>query len=475
MSSLFLSSSSDSDRDVVTPIVVTCRSKHQGEVGLDTKMRALLQFGLAGRKGRWSDNGDGWMTRSRKAKKEYTDAQIKQFSQIYMDDLYALTGIQMRSFQLTRSTRKYASMFDFARARDRVLATLFERRPRIWDLYAGSGADSFAFLSDLDPHELVMCQRSIPDAQNNGEQFEASKREYDVMCNNVKDFVSAAGIDALISVEGQPVAADGTRRRVHIKCKHKLAESFIMSVPEGTEVDIVFADPSWDDDHDIGGRVAYGREMTPHELFLRLESLIWGPIRRRNIKVGCYVIKTRWNLLNVEQYLHEVKSEFIATYSLRAKPFRPNLDGMRRDKHEGSKGAYYYMVLTHRQYKTIDFQPSQMYWDIVRNGTPVWIKKDTVVKLIRPVYSNHVAFPVWTEQDPRSSEYMKITPHSRLGRKGVKGVGPHDPEERTTYEPRKFDPEEVENESGSSDEDAQSDPYAARNPYHAIQPGSDSD
>lgn len=451
MSSHFLSSSSDSDREDV----VTCRSKHtqdSKQLDLDMRMQALLQFGLEGGRRRNEEGRGGWMRRvSRKQKKEYTPDQIKQFSKIYMDDLFALTGIRMQNFQLTVNTRKYVSMFDFARARDRVLVTMFERRPKIWDLHAGSGGDSFAFLADTDPLELVVCQRSVPDGTAFGEHFEESKREYHVMCENIKDFVQAAGIDALVSVEGEHVDTGGKQRRVHIKCKHKLAEAFIMSVPEGTEVDIVFLDPSWDDDHDIGGEAQYGVEMSPEQLFYRLDALIFQPIKRRGIKVGCYVIKTRWNLLKVEQYLHQIKSEFIATYSLRAQPFRPNVDGMRKDQFQGSKGVYYYMVLTHRQYKTIDFQPSQMYWDIVRNGTPVWVKKDTMVKVLRPNYSNHVAFPVFTETDPRNTDYVKIIPHSKMGRNAVKVTGPTEPQERTTYDPRKFDPAEEENESGSSD------------------------
>jgi hypothetical protein len=126
---------------------------------------------------------------------------------------------------------------------------------------------------------------------------------------------------------------------------------------------------------------------------------------------------------------------------------------MRKDQFQGSKGVYYYMVLTHRQYKTIDFQPSQMYWDIVRNGTPVWVKKDTMVKVLRPNYSNHVAFPVFTETDPRDTDYVQIIPHSRMGRNAVKATGPPVPQERTTYDPRKFDPAEEETKSESSDEE----------------------
>lgn len=452
------SSDSDNDRPVTRPA-------QRGETSM-TRGDEASRSELEGRK-TWRDQGGGWMTKT-KPVKELSESQLQRFSQIYMDDLHAQTGINMSKFKLTRSSQKYVSMFDFARARDRVLSTLFERRPKVWDLHAGSGADSFAYLADLDPQELVLCQRSVQDGER-GAKAEESKREYDVMCSNIKDFVRAAKMDALVSVEGEPVLSDGkTQRRVHIKCKHKLAETFIMSVPQDTEVDIVHLDPSWDDDHDIGGKVSYGREMTPHELFYRLEKLIWTPIRLKNIKVGCYVIKTRWNLLKIEQYLEEVKSQFIATYSLKAKPFRPNLDGMPKDKFDGSKGAYYYMVLTHRDYKTIDYQPSQMYWDIIRNGTPVWVKRSTMVGLIRPGYSANTAFPEWTESNPHSEEYVMIKPHSKLSRKGVKGVGPKTPEERTTYNPRKFDPEEQLNESDSNEEeedDKKEPPTSGRNRY----------
>lgn len=466
----FLSSSSssdDSEPDLCDRMAIV---PYRAGTGKDMSWLSWPHgFGLGPRN--YSEpNSEGWShRRSRgKAKKEYTDKQIKQFGQIYMDEVKALTGFEMQNFQLTRSTQKYVSMFDFARARDRVLATLFERRPSVWDLHAGSGADSLAFLGDLDPREVVMCQRSVPDGVT-GARFEESMREYKVMCSNIRDFVRAAGIDALISVEGESQAASSARHHVHVKCKHKLAETFIMSVPDGTEVDIVHLDPSWDDDHDIGGKVMYGREMRPNELFARLEQLIWKPIKRKGIKVGCYVIKTRWNLLKVEEYLSAVNSEFIATYSVRAKPFRPNLDGMKVDTYEGSKGAYYYMVLTHREYKTIDVVPSQMYWDIVRNGQPVWVKKDTCVGLIQPVYSNHKQYPEWTETDPKSVEYMMIQPHSRASRGASRIVGPHDPQENTTYDPRKFHEGHVEDGGqASSDDSSEPEKFASRNPYDEL-------
>ncbi len=263
---------------------------------------------------------------------------------------------------------------------------------------------------------------------------------------------------------------------MHVKCKHKLAENFITSVDRNTEVDIVYLDPSWDDDQDIGGKVVYGREMHPNELFARLEELIWNPIKRKGIKVGCYVIKTRWNWLKVEEYLSAVNSEFIATYSVRAKPLRPNLHGMKADTYEGSRGVYYYMVLTHREYKTIDVVPSQMYWDIVRNGKPVWVKRDTCVGLIKPVYSNHRQYPEWTENDPGNDAYMMIKPHSTARRGVPRAEGPHYPEEKTTYDPRKFHEEHVEEgEPVSSDDSSEEEQFSSQNPYDRLRPDSGSE
>ena len=476
-----LSSSDDSDHEAnETCVSYTGKKSHSIAAVSPVQMMPGGSLGAKVKRKGWSKpDSEGWShkkpTRGAKDKKEYTDQQLKQFARIYTDDVKALTAFEMDNFQLTRSSQKYVSMFNFARARDRVLATMFERPPCIWDLHAGSGADSFAFLADLNPKEVVICQRSVPDGTHHGPRFDESKAEYEVMCSNIKSFVRAAGIDALISIEGDSQAA--TRpHHVHIKCKHKLAENFIMTVPDNTEVDIVHLDPSWDDDHDVGEKVMYGREMTPNELFSRLDHLIWKPIEKKGIKVGCYVIKTRWNLLKVEQYLQAVNSQFIATYSVRAKPFRPNLDGIKADAYEGSKGAYYYMILTHREYKTIDVVPSQMYWDIVRNGTTVWVKRDTCVGLIKPAYSNHKQYPVWTDKDPKDPAYMEIRPHSRPRRGAAKAEGPHNPEEHTTYDPRKYHTgEEPEQEASESSEAEDRGRYAAPNPFGALERESESE
>ena len=428
---------SDSDGDTLA-IVPYHKTEHE----FDQAEHARLCFGLGPKYTHKYPDGYQAVHNSRaKPARVYTDAQIERFSSIYRDYFLGLTGFRLDKFKLTRSTYKYVSMLEFARGRDRILVTMFEKRPKIWDLHAGSGGDSFAFLLNCDPREVVMCQRSVSDMVSHGALYDDSLREYGVMCDNIKDFLRATMIDARLDIEGEPDAlpAGAQRRHVHVKCKHKLAQNFIMSQTEHSEVDIVYLDPSWDDDHDTGGNSARGREMTPEQLFGQLKRLIWDPIAYRKIKVGCYVIKTRWNWLRVQQYMNEVDSEFIAQYSVRTQPFRPNANQYAPEQYGGVRGVYHYMILTHREYKTIELENSQMYWDIVRNSVPVWVKKSTCVGVIKPMYSSHTQFPDYTERQPSdASGYIQIGSHGKKPRERT--TGPHNPGEKTSYDSQKFEP-----------------------------------
>ncbi len=406
-----------------------------------------------------------------KPAREYSEEDIKRFSLIFRDYFHGLTGFELKKFQLTQSTHKYVSMLEFARGRDRILSTLFERRPRIWDLHAGSGADSFAFMLDLDPEEIILCQRSVPYLEPRGSpNMQASEREYKTMCENVKDFLKSTKIDALLDIDGEHnVLPEGPEtRRMHVKCKHLLAEDFIMS-SANKEVDIVYLDPSWDDDRDSGGHTARGAEMAPEQLFDQLRRLIWGPIQMKNIKVGCYVIKTRWNWLKIQSYMEAVNSDFIAKFSVRTHPFRPDVSGLRPDEYGGVRGVYHYMILTHKEYKTIELENSQMYWDIVRNNVPVWVKKSTCVGIIKPLYSDHAKFPVYTETQPGNAKgYFKINAHGK--RRQEKAEGPREPGEHASYDSQRFEPADQPTIAPAQDYE-EDQPYASYNPYNDLPPG----
>jgi hypothetical protein len=360
-------------------------------------------------------------------KPDQPEEWVQRTADAYMTYFYALTGKRLE-FKLTASTQKYMSMLECARDRNLALSTYFTSRPIIWDLMAGSGADAISFLFDLDPLIVVLCQRAMPEERATNPEYEDSKGAYDIMVKNVKNFLNL-----------YPEITKGGEHRIptSIRFKHLHAQTYIMSVPDGTEVDCVYLDPSWHKE-DV---VAHKYEQTPAELFTYLDHLIWTPIARKNIKVGCYVLKTRWNWLEVQKYLTELDSKFIATYSIEAKQLRVEL-GARGDYGQ-VQGLFHYMVLIHRDYKTIPARNSQMYWDIVRNGERVWVRKDSVVAPNRPRYSSQPRFSVFTEKNPHDESYFEVTPPKALKQKS-RAVGEKDFSEKVRDSSRIYKEHEQE-------------------------------
>lgn len=336
-------------------------------------------------------------------REDYRIEDVERFTTIFKNVHYGMTGRKLKGFKLTPATHKYVTMMVHGRKRDQILATLFDSRPTCWDLYSGSGADAISFMEDLNPQEVVCCNKSVPEGVTYGPAFEQSEKEFEVLKNNINSFW-----EAYPELRGDPannwLRKDG-QTQTKVKLKHMHAHTYIRSCAEGTEVDMIYLDPSWDDELKDERKF----EMQPKELFDNLEENIWGPIREKKIKVGVYVIKTRWNWLRVQEYLPKVNSEYLAMYSVRAQPFRTKLDEF--GKFGEVKGLYHFMILVHRQYKTVNAPNGQLYWDIVRNGIPVWVKRDTVIKIHKPEYSNQLSTPEFTETDPHNeAEYFKVEP-----------------------------------------------------------------
>jgi hypothetical protein len=144
-------------------------------------------------------------------------------------------------------------------------------------------------------------------------------------------------------------------------------------------------------------------------------------------------------------------SEFQAMYSVRTQPFRPSVENMRPGPYGEVQGVYHYMILTHREYKTINMKNSQMYWDIVRNHVPVWVKKSTCVGVTKPVYSDHTQFPDVTHNNPRNTtDYFEVKPHMMERRQ--KAQGGQKPEEERSYRSQQF--EYVPSDAAGDDSDA---------------------
>ena len=373
-------------------------------------------------------------------KGEYDPEMVERFDKIFKDYFYATTGRAIDGFKLTPSTHKYVTMMPAARDRNRVLSTLFESRPKIWDLFAGSGADILSYLEELDPLEVVACNKSVPEMVVHGPEYDKSMEDFKVLQGNVEAFFKAYP-----ELRGDPsnkwARMDGTVA-TNVKLKHTHAHTFILSCPEGSEVDMVYLDPSWDDEQKPGSKDERKYEMEPKELFDHLEEMIWGPIRARKIMVGCYVIKTRWSWLKVQEYLPKINNEFMAMYSVRVQPFRSKLDNV--GKYGEVKGVYHFMVLVHKQYKTVNVRNGQLYDDIVRNGTPVWVKRNTVIKVHKPQYSNHLGTPEFTEKDPHNEEeyfFVKPPPPKRPGERVTEERGSS--KKRSSYDPNYYRPDKA--------------------------------
>lgn len=342
---------------------------------------------------------------------------IDRTAQAYMAYFHALTG-KIIEFVLTPSTQKYISMLESALDRNLVLSTYLSSRPIIWDLMGGSGADVISFLLNLDPLIVVACQKEMPEDMPVHETYDASKETFDIMVGNIKSFLAA------FPEITNPKQHGVDRIPTTIRYKHLHAETYINSVPEGTEVDCVYLDPSW---HKAGGY-----EQTPSELFAYLQTHIWGPIERRGIKVGCYMLKTRWNWMDVQQYLTALDSKYMATYSVEAKQLRNKL-GQKGDYGQ-VQGLFHYMILIKREYKTIHSRNSQMYWDIVRNGEKVWVRRDTVFRPVHPRYSDRLHFPVFKEANPHDAGYFEVTPPKALQQHHRAESTREDVEKRRYYE-----------------------------------------
>jgi hypothetical protein len=236
----------------------------------------------------------------------------------------------------------------------------------------------------------------MPEDRAGHETYPMSRETYDIMARNVNSFLHAFPE----ITRKKRIKTD--RAPTIVRYKHMFAQDYIASVPNNTEVDCVYLDPSW---HKNDGQT-HKYEQSPSDLFAYLQEIIWTPIEQKGIKVGCYVLKTRWNWLDVQQYLTTLDSHFIAAYSIEAKQLRLKL-GEKGDYGQ-VQGLFHYMVLIHRDYKTIPSRNSQMYWDIVRNGKNIWVRKDTVVRPGRPRYAEHLDFPAIREVDPRDDNYFMV-------------------------------------------------------------------
>jgi len=324
---------------------------------------------------------------------EYSATQVRIFQEKYNRYFYALTGKHI-DFKITPSSQRYLSMLEACRIRDKVIMTLFEERPIVWDLMGGSGSDSIAFLFDLNPQKLI-----IVETANGGDSADSQREEFNILEHNMRNFK-----DKFPELQSIP----------HF-CLKTECKTFITS-PEfekyrDSRVHLVYLDPSWDYDDEVPNSRF---ELTPGKLFKNLERTVWTPMRNANIKVDCYILKTRWSWSKVSQYLEGLSSDYHAVYSIKAQPFRDHIDPSQVGEFGDVKGVYHYMVLVHSDYKELVAQRSEWYMDLIRKGKRVYVDKRTVARPFQPRYTDNLVFPR-TYEKPNQYTFTVTPPDVKPG------------------------------------------------------------
>lgn len=342
-----------------------------------------------------------------------SEEQAKVFSQKYNQYFYALTGKHI-DFRITPTSQPYVSMLEHCRRRDRVLMTLFESRPRIWELMGGSGADSLAFMLDLDPESVTIVEYGVGDQGEKGEEKKALIHNVNSFCQCFEEYRDAF----------DPANPGNPAKRVRVE--YMIARDFIRKANpinpatgkrDRLSVNMVYLDPSWDkafyqmiewegvhrgenpdpaaaeEEREYKPNEVEEYESTPDDLFHYLQSQIWGPLKECNIEVDCFILKTRWEWSRVSDMLEKINSEYYTPYSIQAVQFQEHLAHVTAGKFGEVKGQYYWMVLVHKKYRTIHENRNEWYMDLVRRGRKVYVDERTVVGPFKPRYTDQLAFP----------------------------------------------------------------------------------
>jgi hypothetical protein len=361
----------------------------------------------AGKKGYWRYGPDGFKERryvnpgGAPIIRKFTpvsEEKATEFSQKYNCYFKALTGKDL-DFIITPTSQPYLSMLEPCRHRDRILMTMFEKRPVIWDLMGGSGSDTIAFMLDLDPESVVIVEQGMGSTEEKSRESKALDHNIQSFCRCFEDFrdaltPSAPGLDD-----------------ARIRIKHMTAKKFIQQANHNPidpktdkraplRVNMAYLDPSWDKAYDPDEIPAEGYdpsqgefEISPSQLFGYLDRHVWQPMKQNNIEVDVYVMKTRWEWSRVSAELEALNSDYIAVYSIQAIPFAFHLEKDVHSKYGEMKGQFHYMVLMHKKYRNIPDERSKWYMDLIRRGKKVYVDERTIVHPFKPRYADHLRFP----------------------------------------------------------------------------------
>lgn len=371
-----------------------------------------------------------------------TEETAKLLSEKYNAYFYALTGKQL-DFVITPTAQPYLSMLEACRHRDQILQTLFEKRPKIWELMGGSGGDAIAFMLDLDPEELVIVEYGI------GDQGEKT-REKKALVHNIHSFC-----ECFDEYRGAFDPEDPGKVGNRVRVEYMTAKNFIEKanpVNRTTRtrapmhINMVYLDPSWDkafyqaiegedrakyestdrvkeleEEHNetYNPNEVEEYESKPEDLFHYLEEQVWEPMKRNNITVDVYVLKTRWEWSSVSRQLEKVNSDYYVPYSIQAIPFQEHINRQQPGLYGEIKGQFHWIVMVHKKYRSIKDERHEWYMDLIRRGQKIYVDGSSVVKPFHPRYADHLLFPkVYQKPTPGCFEVTPPDYHEKAQRAG---------------------------------------------------------
>ena len=368
---------------------------------------------------------EGWTYVGTKRKQATIPHEISPVWCGYESELWnlyfeTLTGKNI-GFEITPHSFPYFSPLECRRNLDRLLQTLFSKRPIVLDLTCGSGSDSIAFLMHLDP-EQIFCVDDMSD------------EDFAVACENMQKYVNA-----FPETYGKmKIMKNGASREIwkqRISMHKQQASDFIrrfavylktISGWENKEI-LGYFDPAWDARYlpgltdeekrdvlnDTGDNVEY--EVSPKILFNYIQNHILKPMLAGGIQFSVFCIKVRWEMTpaKMQKYLDinpEVGQHFVVLYSVQALPFVKSSElgeeggrlilrdkrGGRRKRHaDGAvKGQFHWIVMKNTNYTYSQDVRSWWYkqW-IEHKSTPVYVEEASQVKPHKPLYESVLPYP----------------------------------------------------------------------------------
>lgn len=414
------------------------------------------------------DNPNEWQTyepkqtKQRKKKEKqvslYSPDRLNWMCEQYNNYFFAIWGKRL-NFVITKWTQPYLTSLENRRQLDAVLQTMFWRRPKIWDLMGGSGADGLGAGMHLDPehlylndsmdatgfklleHNISELPRIYPD------KFMEPDNRYDTEPRDNMTQISIFNSTAIQFIKSY--AHHHHLKRIQPGQQHTASPHVI---------DLVYLDPPWGrvpmerlireaqmeqnaqitaekDRQEEAGVVLDPRTISMIEkevdfaTMIRYVDCVVSEMALYNIECSVLCFKNRYhvdrNTFSTYTQHKKIGNDFNVLYAVQATPWISQRSASARaaepknpDPLHATEGQFYWAVLQHKHYQSM--KDGRHDWDIeyVSNKhfpkpRDFWVETATQLKgPFEPAYGKQMSYPTATWNQPPQDQlenYTRIT------------------------------------------------------------------